>query len=633
MHRLLPAVLVLLLFSCSLTDKKEDARQTSPQPRVPAEKGPAEPVGEPAIPLDEPTAGPPLPLPQVPQEASWGSIEEPVRSWEESEKSQRPQMDDRHRPMLETLTSGYGVRLPSSASLLNLESAVGTAPNTYRFKRPVAVGVEDYTREILIGVSKRELFVNDVRARRILCTTRSGEPCPETFEAESGAHIYRVDGPGAGEGGKEPYVIVPLLRLLEDVQRGRRAVLSGVSEESASWLVDCDAFTLAVDRDIPYGLVARVIHTAAYADLTRVRLATLDDTNTMTYIPVLAPRLDRSQKRTAHIVGDPWWHEESVRPTEGFAIAYLGYSASLYPDTFAALAEPTLPACFPPDIAWDKLLDDANYARNAREQIGAHIASLRGSHGVLLGLDESPPVPAGTLPAPHGVAPPPASSDMPEEGRDDGGEPAAGASPEGPAAWTLDGQDFPDTRLAGAGVPAGAIPAGPEGGEPEPPGPDALAGEAPPEDGEPEEAADAAPEVRSLRLRPFVYVTEAGYVVALKTPEGHLFQALGLEVQDTDKLYDTLGASSGWAVGVGAGVEVPYQRVVQALDVLRHRCLVFSMSGKCKRWQPVLPHAYFFLAPGNRFEPVLRPAPALPVAEKPSDDSTDSADPPVAVEE
>jgi len=110
-------------------------------------------------------------------------------------------------------------------------------------------------------------------------------------------------------------------------------------------------------------------------------------------------------------------------------------------------------------------------------------------------------------------------------------------------------------------------------------------------------------------LMPFVYVTSQGYIVALKTPEGHLFQALEFDSLNSQGLYDALKASIGWSVGVGADTSVAFSRVVQALDLLRHRCLVFSMSGKCKRWQPVLPHAYFFLAPGDRFAPIRKAAP------------------------
>lgn len=571
----LPAILLsLCLIGCSLTKKgpEKPAATTNAQAPAPAAQD-APPIKEPKQPVRPAHSEQTLPTPPVMEDPAWPSTEDPGRAWDEADPT--PEVEEERKGLFDTLTANYGVRLPHSNSRGSLLAAIGDGDWTVEFDRGRPAGARVFAREIIVGISKNDIFVNDFLVVSVTCSTSEGGPCPESFDSDRNDLIYQVPPEMRGKSAQDAYVITPLLKQLQDLQRIRREVLHGMDEGAAAWLMDCDSFTLAVDRAIPFDLLAKVIHTAGYADLTRVRLATLDDDNNLTYIPILAPRLDHGQRKVEHLIGDGWWQRQQRQPDEAFAYAYINYSASPFPETFAAAATTELPSCLPLGVAWEKIIEDPEFARITREKVLAHIAEARASHAQLLGLEASPAPPEGlrvqpTLDSLDRV--PPLPGNKGEEKLD---------------ANSVDG--FPASRVLLPEVAGSHAGAPPEAGS---------AGV---------EEVDGPARTEAFAVRPFAFVGPDGIVLTLRTPAGKLFQAVSVPNSDPDRLYQFLKATFGWALGVSADLSLPTEGLVGALDTLRFRCLVYTMSGKCKRWEQVLPHLYFFLPPGNRFAPLPTP--------------------------
>ncbi len=590
--RTLPILLCLFLTTCSLANKGNDKpsdpkRQAPPPPSAELPAPEAERVEPSLVPVPE---TPELP-PAVALDPVWSPPEESTRSWDESESLAEP--EEIEKDLLDTLTAMYGVRLPRSNSRLNLQVAIGQSDWQMDFDHDRSGGPRSFVREVIISVSKNEIYLNNTRAVPLICSTSSGGPCADSFADERRDAVYRVDPEHLGKTGEDTYVIVSLLKLLEDVQRTRRAVLSGISDDAGAWLMDCDAYTLIADRAVPFSILAKVIHTAAYADLTRVRLVALDDNDQLTYLPILAPKLDHGQRKVSHLVGDAWWQQQQLKSDEPFGYAYLNYSASAYPETFGMVRETELPSCLPLSLSWPKLLEDPEYVRISRPRIVEYIETMRQERGELLGLSPAPDVPAG-LSADH-------AHDLPELAVEKG----ASATEVAAVPAALDG--YLASRMLLDNDPPAL--------------PDTVSGEL---------ASDAEPEApehgaEGISVRPFVFVGSDEYVVALRTPGGALSQAVSFSRSEPDKLYEYLQIAQGWALGVSAQASLSNEELVAALDTVRYRCAVHAMSGKCKRWDPVAPHVYLFMAPGNRFAPLAPSVAPLPDPE-PAEPDNGAAD-------
>jgi len=612
MRKAISLMLVLLLASCSPGDESKDKPPGSEHPRATPQEEEKKTVEESPRRLDPVVPEPVTPLPR-PEAPNWTVREDPG---EETNLPESP-VPEQPSSLFEFLTSMYGVRLPHSNSLLNLEGTIGASSHTVPLARGPAPGVTEFAREILISVSKKEIVVNNYKVADIVCTTDDGTACPASFDSTGVKTSYHVRASQLSTigSGSDAFVIVPLLKQLQHFQKGRNLLLANISARAASWLMDCDVYTVAVDWEIPYLVLAQVIHTAGFADLTRMRLVVLDDNESLAYVPILSPRLDREQKSRHHLTGDDWWQAQTEKSTDGFGVAYLSYSASLHADNFLGEEKPTLPACFPSTVAWDRVTQDSEAVRLGANQILAHIGALSESHSVLLGLVASPPA-VGKRPAriPIGMG----SMDVDGPEADAPAAPAEGDGPPGDSTGparhlALDG--FPENRVLPP-APERTTDAVEDHG-PELPlpvidhGPETLS-----------EPAEIEPSIE-IKLHTYLYVTDENYLVASKTGSGKLVQAVSLLKTEPEKLYSYLALTAGWVVNLGAHRSVNVKQLVTTLDTVRHRCSVFSMSGKCKRWEPVLPHVYLFMAPADRFEPSPDP-----VAEEPAPEEKTAVAPP-----
>ena len=612
------AIMLVLLSTagCSLGDNSESKGQQAHQPKqVPAKR--AEVPMEETPPARDRVEKPPAYVP-APNgvEPDWGSRDEPRGTVEDLDMAE-PTIKESQTALLEHLTSMYGVRLPHSSSRLNLEGTIGTTKYVVALNRPPAPGVSEFAREILISVSKRDIVVNDYKVADISCFDESGNQCSPAVADEGGTRRYQVASTqlSAAGSGSDAFVIMPLLKQLQHFQKGRSALLAGLSDRAVTWLMDCDAYTLVVDQEIPYLVLAQVIHTAAFSDLTRARLVVLDDNEALAYIPLLSPRLAREQKESVPIIGGDWWQSQTLKPSVDFPVAYLGYSASLHPDDFGGLEEPALPSCFPLSVAWDTILLDSETALLASGAFMEHIAGMSSSHSVLLGLSPSLPVqrphrvPESQILGLLNPEPAPEAPTLSPEEPEGGGSSTPGLP--------IDG--FPDNRV---------LPPPDAAGDEEPvvDAPDVLTDAVP---GSVEPRADEPPQAipADLELTSFVFLMDDGITVAIKGADGRTLDTTVLKPGEPERLYSYLDLSTNWLVNVGAIRSMPVKRLVTTLDTVRHRCSVYSMSGKCKRWQPVQPSVYLFMAPGDRFQsaPV---APTVPDAEPAG--AQDLKDPPPA---
>ena len=584
-YRLAFLASMLWLVSCTSGGSQGDSEESSgkAQPVQGQGKG-GRPVTNSPV-TASPVAALPLatePLQPGPESSEWPAQEESPRPGEESGMPEGAPTDEGPRLLLERLTSMYGVRVPLGNSRSSLDGIVGTSPLTVPIGRPPAAGLSEFAREIVVSVSKREIFVNDYRVGEVVCSTQSGRPCEEgTGTGE--AVFYRVrEQEGSAS---EPLVIPVLLKQLQYFQKGRSGYLSVLDDRAASWLMECDAYTLALDRDVPFGILAMLIHTAGFADLTMARLAVVDENDSLSYIPLPSPRLDRIQRPKFHLLGDEWWQQEAKVQSTDFPYAFLAYSASLYPETFAGLEDPAMPSCLPPDVMWDRAAEDSEVGRLAATQLVEHINRLAAEHPVLLGRQAPPPL-SVALHVPG------------EEAGLDSADTGAPSADEGTPESDVRSSDasettevvFPPNRVV-------------------PPVGDTAAKADDDVDGRGRLTGESAL-VAPTPLIPQVFLQGAGFRVVLRAPDGTVITAVDVPLSEPDRLYHYLGQASGYGVQFSAAWDTPMEKVVSAIDMLRYRCTVYAMSGRCRQWVPVLPHVLLFAAPGDRFGPMPAPSPA-----------------------
>ncbi len=205
--RTLPIFLCLVLAACSMAnqggDKPSDSKR--PSPSLPSAEAPA-PETERAEPSLTPVPEIPELPPAVTADPIWPTAEESARAWDENESLVEP--EEIEKDLLDTLTAMYGVRLPRSNSRLNLQVAIGQSDWQMDFDHQRTGGPRSFVREVIISVSKNEIYLNNTRAVPLICSTRSGGPCPDTFADDRQDAVYRVDPEHLGKAGEDTYVIV-----------------------------------------------------------------------------------------------------------------------------------------------------------------------------------------------------------------------------------------------------------------------------------------------------------------------------------------------------------------------------------------------------------------------------------------
>lgn len=541
----LPALSLLcvgLLLGCTQLPREENASKDS------AKGDTVQPSGNAA--QRAPTA--PAPSPALPS----GSLPAPASAWDDplapSEPAQENSAPTAEAPataelpagLYEYLTSVCGLRLPLSSSYLTLDSAIGRSEITLALPTPVAPGMSEFAREILISVSRKELFVNGYKVADIVCTTKAGAPCTDDTPLEEGVLAIKSE---TGAGRRHPYLILPLLKQLEYFQKGRLALLRHLDDKAYSWLLTCDTVSIAADRDVTFGLLSQVIHTAAMADLSRVRLVVADETETLSYIPLLSPRSSKELPTRMVLAGD----KREDGPTD-WPISWLAVSPSEVPEDFVAGQDPTLPECLP-EVDWASVLTDRLARAEVFKEWGSHVALMSASHAAVLGLvrpeSEYIPTPAA---------------------------PASGETPAGTA----------DTHGAQPGT---TPPAGDKQG-----------------------TADKEAVAPPSAPLPYLFVRNSGYLLALRDELGATQKTVKIPKGQPGELYGHLEPSLGRVLAVGPHPQLLVQDLVATLDTIRYRCPLYTMSGKCRRWDPFFPWVYLFVVPDGTYDQTVDRLGAMP---------------------
>ncbi len=581
--RIAPLLAVLLFASCSLTEgqKEEDKTTTEKVAQTAPQKATSPQQDEPkteAPRFEEPPYIPnsfddPMPIPsEVPDRV----VPDPVVDEPAEQPPQTGHLD-------EYLTTLFGVRLPLSTSWLALESEIGRPPYVTVMTDSTAAGGNEFVREFVITANRSEVFINKYKIADLVCTTESGEPCEGVYDEESEPRIFQVEVPGSDITPPDEVVVPPLLEQLQYFQKTRHSVLRSLSDEALSWSLNCDIYTVAMDRELTYGVLARIIHTAGFADLTRVRLVVRDENETLNYLPFFSPRFDSAQKERFHIVGDAWWGAED-REGGGFQPAYLAYTGSAQPEDFMSFYPQSLPVCLPPDITWDSVLDEEVSRRDAAARLLEYMDTITETHEAVLGLQMNLTSPAHSPSQPvpeaeRAVASVPA---LTEAVNSASAIQPTGVAPDKTSGGLMKGVVVPDKGTQKEGqLDAGDLPSRLPAVE------------------------DAQEEREYLdeEVVPFLFVTRTSVTLALREPSGEVVEVVEFPSRDFPKLYPYLERMRGKVLNVGASMDLPISRLVSVVDAVRYRCDVYSMSGKCKHWDPLMPTIFLFAAPDDRFAP------------------------------
>ncbi|MFH1533069.1 MAG: hypothetical protein ABIK09_20275 [Pseudomonadota bacterium] len=472
----------------------------------------------------------------------------------------------------------WGIRLPRSTAGYALEARIGQPPYTLTFTgMPDPDLPELFPRELVVVVNKEKMIVNDVKVADVIeRTVEDGKG--KTWEVPKAEGSFRIHA---------------LTAQLEQYRGFRSTLLraAGIPPELSE---GCDLATLVMDEDLPFRFLAEVVLSAGHADIFRFRLATRSLDGLLSYQVITAPRLDPRLVEATNLLGDEWWRSAPPQSRD-FEFAYINYIATASPDDWSGECEQDLGVCIPPDLAaWDDLMD-----RRKREELSANLDRIR------------------------------AASQL-SECRAGGGAEAHTARGVGAAAPPTTG-----------GVGAGASPTGDGeiGAAPEEPGTakatvgEPKAGEAAVEEVEvvPAGTLVVAPERAGARV-PFIYLRQDGaYLVLydmdrLEAVRSELFGAekLDLMVSTLKEVHPGPGV-----LHLGGDLDVPISRLVEVADLLRHRCRIQSMSGRCLEQERWLASVVLFASPTDRFGLMPEPAPAPDAGPEPYHPARDEGEAPL----
>ena len=334
---------------------------------------------------------------------------------------------------------------------------------------------------------------------------------------------------------------------------------AGLSPELAD---GCDLATLVIDQELPYQILAEVVLSAGHADIFRFRLATRSSDGLVSYQILSAPRLDQRLIEATHLVGDTWWRS-AASPTRDFGFAYVNYIASAVADDWKGECGDDLGVCVPPTVDSEEDLQDGGVKADLKVRLeavrrGARLTSCRDR-----------------------------ASATPDPSRDQA-QSAQDATVDTESAMSDPSRDQARSAQE-ATVDTTPIPAG------------TLVVES--------SRPSAAPV-------PFVYLRDDGAYLVLydmdrvEAVRSNFYgtEKLDVMVEELEELHPDPGT-----LHLGADLHVPVSRLVEVADLLRHRCRIQSMSGRCIEQERWLASVYLFASPPGYFELMPEPIPGVEV--------------------
>jgi len=450
----------------------------------------------------------------------------------------------------------WGIRLPGSTAGHALEARIGPPPYTVHFSGAVDPDLPElFPRELVIVVSKEEIIVNDVKVADVI-ERSAGDGKGKTWEVPRAEGSFRIRA------------LTAQLRQYRDY-RSTLLRAAGLSPELAD---ACDLATLIIDEELPFRFLSEIVLSAGHADVLRFRLATRSPDGLISYQVLSAPRLDSRLVDATHLLGDAWWREGPPQ-TRDFEFAYVNYIATSRPDDWRGERDHDLAVCVPPAVEnWKDL-------------------SSRDVHGELTASLERIRADARRSASRAGATPP---GDEEVSGRHLRSlEPGPGSDSMETTPTSDMGETVGDGAVAGDGSPpdaAGPVPAG---------------------------TLVVAPEAPGARV-PFIYIRlDGAYLVLYDMDRLEAVRSELFGPEKLDLMVETLKEShpDPGVLHLGADLDVPVSRLVEVADLLRYRCRIQSMSGRCNERERWLASVVLFASPPGRFglmpEPHRTPTPAV----------------------
>ncbi len=456
----------------------------------------------------------------------------------------------------------WGVRLPTSNAGHALEARIGPPPYTLSFAGTTDPDLPElFPRELVIVVSKEEMIVNDVKVADVIeRPIEDGKG--KTWEVPKAEGSFRIHA---------------LTAQLQQYRGFRSTLLraAGLPPELAE---GCDLATLVMDEELPFRFLAEVVLSAGHADVFRFRLATRSLDGLISYQVITAPRLNPRLVDGTNLLGDDWWREPPLQIRD-FEFAYVNYIATSSPDGWSGECEQDLGVCISPDFAtWNDLVD-----RKKRKELVETLGKIRAAARLsLCATGVGPGGPPTRAPDPESAK---GGADSPPAPQPTAHSPQAAPDSVEIASATGGSDEPPTSETSPIPIPAGTL--------------------------------VVAPERPGARV-PFIYIRQDGaYLVLydmdrLEAVRSELFGAekLDLMVSTLKEIHPGPGV-----LHLGADLEIPVSRLVEIADLLRHRCRIQSMSGRCIEQERWLASVVLFASPMDRFglmpEPPPMPDPEL----------------------
>ncbi len=122
---------------------------------------------------------------------------------------------------------------------------------------------------LAILVTKRAIVVDQEDAVPIECMTAGGRQCRSDEDYAKEGNRYFVDKTYKEDGAESSFLIVNLLKRLTDKMEFAKEVQAGTNPGENFKAMT----TIICDRDIPYRVIAEIVHTAGNAGIDQLRFA------------------------------------------------------------------------------------------------------------------------------------------------------------------------------------------------------------------------------------------------------------------------------------------------------------------------------------------------------------------------
>lgn len=124
---------------------------------------------------------------------------------------------------------------------------------------------------LAILVTKRAIVVDNQDTVPIECMTAGGRQCRSDDDYRKDGNRYFIDKTYKEDGAESSFLIVNLLKKLTDKLDYAKEVHAGTNPNEPFKAIT----TIICDRDIPYRVIAEIVHTAGNAGIDQLRFAVM----------------------------------------------------------------------------------------------------------------------------------------------------------------------------------------------------------------------------------------------------------------------------------------------------------------------------------------------------------------------